>query len=172
MNTRVLVLLSLFIGIGAVLHAVIPGYGSGMKPDMLLIMMFLGLLLFPQANYAVVLGIVTGLISGLTTTFPGGFLPNMVDKIITSLVIVLVIIALKKYSQNVVFAAIITAVGTIVSGIIFLTAALAIVGLPAGFMVLFVAVVLPATVLNTIAMVVLHPIVQQILRRTTLVPQM
>ena len=46
MNTRTLVLLSLFVGIGAVLHTVIPGFFFGMKPDMMLTMMFLGIMLY------------------------------------------------------------------------------------------------------------------------------
>ncbi len=46
MNTKSLVALSLLVGIGAVLHAVIPGVFLGMKPDMMLTMMFLGIFYF------------------------------------------------------------------------------------------------------------------------------
>ncbi|MCG3056487.1 hypothetical protein KZ287_30420, partial [Escherichia coli] len=47
MNTKTLVSLSLLVGIGAVLHAIMPPVLFGMKPDMMLTMMFLGILLFP-----------------------------------------------------------------------------------------------------------------------------
>ena len=40
MNTKVLVSLALLVGIGAVLHTVVPPILFGMKPDMMLTMMF------------------------------------------------------------------------------------------------------------------------------------
>lgn len=171
MNTRVLVSLSLFIGIGAALHAVIPGFFFGMKPDMMLLMMFLAILAFPDKKNVLLLGIVTGLISGLTTTFPGGLLPNIIDKIITSLVFYGIFLLLKKYITNAATAAILTAVGTIISGTVFLTSALLIVGLPGGaaFTGLFLAVVLPAVAINGVCMIVIYPIIQTILRRMNMV---
>ena len=67
-------------------------------------------------------------------------------------------------------AAALTAVGTLVSGTVFLSAAALIVGLPGGnsVMALVAAVVLPATVVNTIVMVVIYPIVQSVLKRTSI----
>ncbi|RAK19480.1 tryptophan transporter TrpP [Anoxybacillus vitaminiphilus] len=173
MNTRVLVSLALLVGIGAVLHAVIPGFFFGMKPDMMLTMMFLGILLVPSKKTVGLLGIVTGIISGVTTSFPGGLLPNMVDKPITAIVFAALLLLVKKYSQSVIAAAILTAVGTVVSGAVFLTAALLLVGLPGGatFSGLFAAVVLPAVVVNTIAMVIIYPIVQSIFKRANLAAQ-
>ncbi|CDQ40710.1 putative tryptophan transport protein [Virgibacillus salexigens] len=71
MNTRILIILSLLVGIGAVLHAVVPPVLFGVKPDMLLAMMFLGILLFPKIKYVAILSIATGVVSALTTTAPG-----------------------------------------------------------------------------------------------------
>ncbi|WOP21699.1 tryptophan transporter [Bacillus pumilus] len=62
-----------------------------------------------------------------------------------------------------------TAIGTIVSGVIFLSAALLITGLPAALPALLVGVVLPAAVINTIAMVFVFPIAQSILRRARMI---
>jgi hypothetical protein len=173
MNTRVLVSLALLVGIGAVLHAVIPGFFFGMKPDMMLTMMFLGILLFPSKKTVGLLGIVTGIISGVTTSFPGGLLPNMIDKPITAIVFAALLLLVKKYSKSVITAAILTAVGTVVSGAVFLTAALLFVGLPGGATIssLFIAVVLPAAVVNTIVMVIIYPIVQSIFKRANLAVQ-
>ncbi|NGY83348.1 hypothetical protein F6Y03_19065 [Bacillus megaterium] len=50
MNTKVLVSLALLVGIGAVLHTVVPPILFGMKPDMMLTMMFLAILLFPSVK--------------------------------------------------------------------------------------------------------------------------
>ncbi len=56
-----------------------------MKPDMLLSMMFLGIMLFPKAKYVAVLSLGAGFISALTTQTPGGQIANMIDKPITGI---------------------------------------------------------------------------------------
>lgn len=168
MNTKNLVALALLVGIGAVLHAVIPGIFLGMKPDMMLAMMFLGIILFPDFKSVLLLGIVTGLISGITTTFPGGLIPNIIDKFVTSFVFFGLFLSLKKFRHSIVSIAILTAVGTIISGTAFLTSAYFIVGLPGAFAGLFAAVVLPAAVMNTIAMIIIYPIALSIVKRTKL----
>ncbi|WHZ58719.1 tryptophan transporter [Metabacillus hrfriensis] len=170
MNTKVLVVLSLFVAMGLALHSIIPPFFSGMKPDMMLTMMFLGILLFPHIRNVFLLGAVTGVLSGLTTGFPGGLLPNVIDKFVTAFVFYLLVIFIKKFAASTAGAGILTAVGTLISGTVFLTAALFIVGLPggAGFMALFIAVVLPTVALNTIAMVFIYPIVQTILKRSNI----
>ncbi|MFY4774238.1 tryptophan transporter [Metabacillus sp. RGM 3146] len=171
MNTRELVTMALFAAIGVALHAIIPPIFFGMKPDMMLTMMFLAIILFPKAKNVLVMGIVTGLLSGLTTAFPGGLVPNLIDKPVTAFIFFFLYIAVRKFSANTVSAAILTAIGTIVSGLVFLTAAYFIVGLPAGagFMALFLTVVLPAVALNTIAMIFVHPIVLTIMKRSKIV---
>ena len=171
MNTKNLVALALLVGIGAVLHAVIPGIFLGMKPDMMLAMMFLGIILFPDFKSVLLLGIVTGLIAGITTTFPGGLIPNIIDKFVTSFVFFGLFLSLNKFRNNIVSVAILTAVGTIISGTAFLTSAYFIVGLPGAFTGLFAAVVLPAAVINTIAMIIIYPIALSIVKRTKLTSQ-
>ncbi|MDP4154101.1 MAG: tryptophan transporter [Bacillota bacterium] len=171
MNTKNLVALALLVGIGAVLHAVIPGIFLGMKPDMMLAMMFLGIILFPDFKSVLLLGIVTGLIAGITTTFPGGLIPNIIDKIVTSMLFFGLFLSLNKFRNSIVSVAILTAVGTLISGIVFLTSAYFIVGLPGAFTGLFAAVVLPAAVINTIAMIIIYPIALSIVKRTKLTSQ-
>lgn len=171
MNTKSLVTLSLLIGMGAVLHAVMPGLFLGMKPDMMLTMMFLGILLFPNVKSVLLAGLVTGVISGLTTAFPGGLIPNMIDKPVTAFVFYGLFILFSKYSKNAIGAAVLTAVGTIVSGVVFLGSALIIVGLPGPFAVLFVTIVLPASVVNAGVMLVIYPIVQSVLKRSNVAQQ-
>ncbi|MDP4104255.1 MAG: tryptophan transporter [Bacillota bacterium] len=171
MNTKNLVALALLVGIGAVLHAVIPGIFLGMKPDMMLAMMFLGIILFPDFKSVLLLGIVTGLIAGITTTFPGGLIPNIIDKIVTSMLFFGLFLSLNKFRNSIVSVAILTAVGTLISGTAFLTSAYFIVGLPGAFTGLFAAVVLPAAVINTIAMIIIYPIALSIVKRTKLTSQ-
>ncbi|BBW97299.1 MULTISPECIES: tryptophan transporter [Geobacillus] len=167
MNVRTLVSMALLVGIGAVLHAVIPGLFAGMKPDMMLAMMFLAILLFPSAKAVGLVGVATGFISAMTTTFPGGQLPNIIDKIITAFVVFALVAVLRNYRQTVIGAVVLAAVGTVISGTVFLTAALLLVGLPGGtaFSALFVAVVLPTAALNAAAMAIVYPIAAAIFRR-------
>jgi hypothetical protein len=171
MNTRILVALSLLVGIGAVLHAVVPGFFLGMKPDMMLMMMFMGIILFPEKKYVLLLGAVTGLISALTTTFPGGQLPNIIDKLATAFIFYGLFIALKKFRTSMISVAVLTAVCTIISGIVFLCSAYLIVGLPGPFAALFGAVVLPTTAASTIAIVIIYPVAAGIMKRTKFTEQ-
>jgi hypothetical protein len=171
MNTKNLVALSLLVGIGAVLHAVVPGIFQGMKPDMMLTMMFLGIILFPDKKSVLLLGLVTGLISGITSTFPGGLFPNIIDKFLTAFIVFGLFLALKKFNRSIVSIGVITAIGTIISGVIFLSSAYFLVGLPGPFVALFAAVVLPATALNTFTMVILYPVANTVLKRTNLKSQ-
>jgi Tryptophan transporter TrpP len=173
MKAKVLVSLALFVGIGAVLHSAIPGFFFGMKPDMMLLMMFLGILLFPDKKSVGLLGMATGIISGITTSFPGGLLPNLLDKPTTAFIFLALLLMMKKYGQTTKGAAVLTAIGTIVSGTIFLTVALLVVGLPGGaaFSSLFVTVVLPTALINTLAILFVYPLVSSIFKRTNMAAQ-
>lgn len=162
-----LVFMGLLLAIGAVLHAVIPGFILGMKPDMLLTMMFLGILLFPERKNVIIIGLVAGVLSALTTTFPSGQVPNMIDKPLTALTFFGLLLVVNKYRNSTVTAGILAAIGTIISGTIFLASASIFFSLPgsATFGALFVSVVLPAVALNTTLMVIIHPVAKAIMKR-------
>lgn len=166
MNTKNLVLMALLVGIGAALYLIIPGYGDGMKPDFMLTMMFIGILLFPTFKETFLLAVTTGVISGLFSTFPSGFVPNVIDKVVTGLVFFVIVLVLRKTAQKVAVGTVLVGLGTLLSGTIFLTAALLLVGLPGAFSVLFTIVVLPTTALNVIAFMIIYPILTNLLKRT------
>ncbi|MCM3388616.1 tryptophan transporter [Ureibacillus chungkukjangi] len=167
MKTKNLVLMALLVGVGAVLYLVIPGYGEGMKPDFMLTMMFIGILLFPTFKETFLLAVTTGVLSGLFSTFPGGFFPNIIDKLITGFVFLAIVMVLGHLIQKVATGAVLVALCTVISGSVFLSMALLLVGLPGGaaFSALFIAVVLPGAVLNTIAFVIIYPIITNLLKR-------
>ncbi|KGX92611.1 tryptophan transporter [Pontibacillus halophilus JSM 076056 = DSM 19796] len=168
LDTRVLIMLSLLVGIGAVLHIVSPPALFGMKLDMLLVMMFIGILLFPQLPYVMLLSLVTGAIAAITTTFPGGQLANIIDKPLTALVVFALLKATQKVANKKVLASVLTFIGTVISGSIFLFIGLIVLGAEGGFLALFTAIVLPTAVINTVLMTIIYPIVQQIFSRTSL----
>ena len=96
MNTKKLVIIALLVGMGTVLHAVVPGFVFGMKPDMMLTMMFLGIILFPDFKSTLLIGLATGIISGITTSMPGGFFPNIIDKFFTAFIFLALFMLLGK----------------------------------------------------------------------------
>jgi hypothetical protein len=167
MNIRILITLSLLVGIGTVLHAVVPGFVFGVKPDMLLSMMFLGVFLFPKARYVLLLALVSGVISALTTQAPGGQIANMIDKPVSAFIVLAIFVLLQKRVRNAVSAPILTFIGTVISGSVFVGVVALIAGLGDGtFLAMFVGAVLPAAAVNTLIMVVIYPVVQSIMKRT------
>lgn len=167
MNTKNLVLMALLVGVGATLYVIIPGINGGMKPDFMLTMMFIGILLFPTFKETFLLALSTGVLSGLFSTFPGGFVPNIIDKAVTGFLFLIIVLALRQLVQKLAVTISLVATGTIVSGSTFLAMALLLTDVPIKFSVLFLTVVLPAVVLNTIAFVIIFPIVSKLLKRSS-----
>ena len=152
-NTKQLVTNSLLLAVGFLLHYVTPTLGLPMQIDFSLITMILVINL-NKNNFSTCIagGIATGIFSGITTKFPLGFIPNIVDKIMTTIFVYLLLKLLDKTTlHSKVKAIVVNAVGTLVSGTVFLVSALLLTGLPAPFSVLFITVVIPAVVVNTIA---------------------
>ncbi|WP_342543070.1 tryptophan transporter [Paenisporosarcina sp. FSL H8-0542] len=166
MNTKNLVLMALLVGVGAALYLIVPGFGGGMKPDFMLTMMFIGILLFPKASHVFLLALTTGVISGLFSTFPAGFLPNVIDKFITAFVFFAVVVALKHFTHKLSVSVALAGFGTLLSGIIFLSVAIFVLGVNVPFGGLVVGVVLPTVALNAIAFFFIFPIVTQLLKRS------
>ena len=150
-NTKQLVTNALLLAVGFLLHYVTPAIGS-MQIDFSLITLILVINLSKNHfSTCIASGLVAGIFAGLTTKFPMGLIPNILDKIVTTVVAYLLIKLLDKTELSSKIKSIaVNAVGTLVSGVVFLTSALILVGLPASFGLLFVTVVLPAIVVNTV----------------------
>ena len=159
-NTKQLVTNSLLLAVGFLLHYVTPTLGLPMQIDFSLITLILVINLNKNSfSTCIASGVVTGIFSGLTTKFPMGLIPNIIDKLVTTVAVYLLIRLLDKTTLHSRIKAVITnAVGTLVSGVVFLVSALLLVGLPASFSVLFVTVVIPATIVNTSAGFIINTI--------------
>ena len=175
-NTRKLVLNSILLAIGLLLHQVTPALGLPIQPDMALAMMFV-IMVLNKDDYktCLVAGIITGVFTALTTKFPAGQIPNIVDKTITVNVmfvfmyIVYRLPLIKKLTEkkkDTVVTTLLLPIGTLISGTSFLLSAKLIVGLPGSFTALFVVAVLPATVLNLMAGLFLFKVVKMTVSRT------
>ena len=152
MKTKQLVTNSLLLAIGFLLHYITPTLGLPMQIDFSLITMILVITLNKSnLGSCVVAGIATGIFSGVTSKFPLGFIPNIIDKIVTTIFVYLLIKLLDKTAlNNKIKAIVVNAVGTLISGTVFLVSALLLVGLPAPISLLFTTVVVPATIVNTV----------------------
>ena len=151
-TTKQLVTNSLLLAVGFLLHYVTPAIGLPMQIDFSLITLVLVITL-NKTSFSTCLasGVATGIFSGLTTKFPLGFIPNIIDKITTAIVVYLLIKLLDKTAlHSKIKTIVVNALGTLISGVIFLVSALLLTGLPAPFGVLFVSVVIPAIVVNTV----------------------
>lgn len=166
MNTKNLVLMALLVGVGTALYLIIPGINGGMKPDFMLTMMIIGILLFPTVKETFLISVATGVLSGLFSTFPGGFVPNIIDKAITGFVVLAVVVVLRHFVQKIAVSTVLVGLGTMLSGSVFLSMALALTEVPIDFAVMFVTVVLPAVAMNAIAFVIIYPIITNLLKRS------
>ena len=159
-NTKQLVSNSLLLALGFLLHYVTPAIGLPMQIDFSLITLVLVINLNKNSfSTCIAGGIATGIFSGLTTKFPMGLIPNIIDKLVTTIAVYLLIRLLDKTAlHNKIKSIVVNAVGTLVSGTVFLCSALLLVGLPTQFSLLFVTVVIPATIVNTIAGFIINTI--------------
>ena len=151
-NTKQLVTNSLLLAVGFLLHYVTPAIGLPMQIDFSLITMILVINLNKNnLGSCIASGVVTGIFSGLTTKFPLGLIPNIIDKITTAIFVYLLLKLLDKTAlHSKIKTIVVNAVGTLVSGVVFLVSALLLTGLPAPFFVLFTTVVIPAIAVNTV----------------------
>ena len=166
MKTKNLVLMALLVGVGCALYLVIPGIMGGMKPDFMLTMMFVGILLFPNTRDVFLLALTTGILFGLFSTFPGGFVPNIIDKFVTAFIFFALLIVLKKTTQKIVVSAVLVGFGTAISGTVFLGSAILLLGADIPFMALLASAVLPAIAINIVAFVVIYPIITNLVKRS------
>ena len=175
-TTKKLVLNSLLLALGLLLHQLTPTLGLPMQPDMALEMLFT-IMILNKDDYksCLVAGIVTGIFTAITTKFPGGQIPNILDKAITTNIIFIfmyfaykipIISKIQESKQNLIIALIIFPLGTFISGVVFLFSAQILVGLPGSFTALFMVAVLPAIFINSIVGVFLYKVVNLSLKRS------
>ena len=163
MNTKKMTLSAILIAVGYILHQIVPGipFLGGMKMDFLLIMMFFSIFMMDTYREVLAVAMVCGIISAMTTTFPGGQIANLVDKVITGSLVYFVYNNIMQSLPKVVKVSVIGLLGTIVSGAIFLLVGLKVSGAPISFMDLFIAVVLPTSVLNMILTLFMEKVMER-----------
>lgn len=158
-NIRKMTINAILLALGALLHQITPVLGFPMQPDFAIMMLIIIIYLNKDYKTTLIASIIVGIFTALTTKFPGGQVPNIIDKIITgNIIYYLFLVTRNTFKDNIklVFS---LGLGTAISGFIFLTSALILVGLPGDFIQLVVAVVLPAAILNLIIGTILYKII-------------
>lgn len=170
-----MILNAILLAIGLILHYIFPAFGAGITPDITLVMLFC-ILIINKDDYksCLIAGIVTGIFTAMTTKFPAGQVPNLIDKFVTvnvafflmkTMYVIPAINKLKAKGDQIVIL-VLTVVGTLVSGITFLSSALLLVGLPGPFMALFMAVVVPAIGINAVVGIVMYNVINTSMKKT------
>ena len=161
-NTRKMAANAILIAIGAILHQITPPFG--MQADFSLAMLFIIIVFNKDYKTSLACGIIVGVFAALTSKTPGGQIPNIIDKFITCNVIYLILIPLRNKISKIKQMALVLPIGTFISGTAFLTLLMTIAGLPAGmsFKALFIAIVIPTAVANTILGIIIFKIVEKI----------
>ncbi len=169
MKLKTNIFTTLLLTIGLIMHQITPGILGGMKFDFLLIFMFVSLLLNSKFHNTILTGILGGLLSAMTTTFPGGQIPNILDKIVTCLVLFILIKYLSKFNNNPLIVGLLGGIGTFLSGMVFLTSAAFITGLPAPMSALVIGIVIPTTLVNAVGTVFVYRLVKIAMKRSGIV---
>jgi len=166
MNLRKNIFIALLLAIGFIMHQIVPGTLGSMKFDLMISFIFVAIMINKDFKSTIVTALLGGIITAMTTTFPGGQIANIVDKLITSLVVYLLIVLFSKVKMGKIKVGVIAFIGTIVSGSVFLSTALFLVGLPAPFIALFVSIVLPTAITNIFVTITIYNVVKMALKVT------
>lgn len=165
MKTKNMTTSAILLSIGLLLHYIIPGipFLGGMKMDFLLAMMFISIFMQKDIKGVLAISLTAGIISAITTTFPGGQPANIVDKLVTGPFVYYLYMMLQNITmKNKTINKLVTSfISTIVSGSVFLMVALSINKLPLSFVTLFMTVVIPASILNTVGIMFIDKVLSK-----------
>lgn len=166
---REFILCALLMAIGVVLHFITPAFMLNMRPDFMLSMLFISLMLVDDLKINYVTAIIAGILTALTGSMPGGQIANPIDKLVTSTIIILMLKLLRNRVNEGIIAGIVGIIGTIISGSVFLGVVSIIAGLPGPFYLLMLTVVLPTSIVNTVVTVIGYYIIKKVSKSTLVV---
>lgn len=153
--TRRISHLSILLALGLILNISVQMFSiQGMKVDFVVVMLCISLLSAESFKEALLAGFAYGILTALTTTFPFGQVANLIDKIIVSMLLYYIKtvfqIQLCDKGKLITYGI----VGTVLSGTIFLLIALLMGNALGSFPLLFITVVIPSAIGNSIVIVV------------------
>jgi len=172
MDTKRLATNAILIAIGAILHQVtppLPLFGIPMQPDLSLVMLFIIMIYNKDYKTSIICGIAVGIFAAATTKLPNGQIPNIVDKFITCNIVYLILTLIRDRISKTKQAFLILPLGTIISGIIFISMLMILGGMEAtltAFTGLFASVVLTTAGVNVVIGIFLFKITERTIATT------
>ena len=167
-NTKKMIINPILIAVGVVLHVVSPTFGVA-QPDFALAMLFIIILINKDYKSALFSGVIIGIFTAITTKTVGGQLPNIIDKVVTASIAYLMLIPLRDRVNKNIQAIILFIVGTFISGTVFLTSMIAIVGIPFSALPTgLLSVVLPTACINVVLGIIIFNVVNQAIKQVHL----
>lgn len=154
MKIRHIIRGTLVLSLGYILNALTPPLAGFMKPDFLLLFLFVALTHASSFKEAMLFGFVAAILASFTTMIPGGVVANFIDKIITTSVVYPLIIKFKTKSRFL-QSIFISGLGTLISGLIFIYVIFGLVGDSDSITLLFSTVVIPTVIINTFSYYIL-----------------
>ena len=160
-NTRKMVINAILLAIGVILRYFTPA-SIGIQMDLSLAMLFIIIVINDDYKSVLISGII---FAALTTKTPNGQIPIFIEKLITSNVLFLLLMPLRNKLNEKVQIILLMFFGTILSGSTFILILSAMSNLTKTFGVMFIGVVIPAAIANSIIGFLLYGIVKTSLKR-------
>lgn len=147
MKTKNLIFATLLITLGLILNLITPAFVGLMKPDFLLAMYLIALTRMGSVKEACVITLICAILSSMTSMMPGAEIANFIEKSMTGVSVSLIYTLTKNKSSNNI-SLIIGGLGTLLSGFYFLVIMSFLGFLEANFLILFMSVVIPTSIVN------------------------
>lgn len=162
MKIKNLTISTLFLTLGLVLHITVPGTVGLMKPDFMMAFFFFALFELQSFREVAVISIVCGFLTAMTTSMPGGEIANVVDKLITGPLVFYSYQFLVNRISPKVTSCFISGMGTLISGVIFLSVVQALGGIQLPFQMFLFGIILPAMVVNSLLVLLVSKVLDRI----------
>lgn len=160
MKTKTMITNAILIAIGIVLHQITPALGLTIQPDFALAVMFIIMLTNRDYKTTLITGLIVGVFTALTTKSPGGQLPNILDKLITCNIMYLFLLMTKNRVSRYIEAGVLLVVGTFISGTIFVSSMIFVMGVEMPFLIML-PVVGGTAAINGIVGMAMYKIVEK-----------
>lgn len=169
MNTKKMIINSILIAIGVILHVTVPSIGLPAQPDFALAMLFVIILINKDYKTALFSGIIIGIFTAMTTKSPGGQIPNIIDKLITCNVMYFILIPLRERISKNKQGVILLLFGTLVSGATYLTSLVLLSGAQEAMLPVIFAIVIPTAIINVVIGMIIFKVVDLAMKSTNFV---
>lgn len=126
MKTKNLALSAVLLGLGTIMHFITPPLLFGIKPDFLLVTAFIAIYIAADLKSTLIISLAAGVIAAITTGFPMGQIPNIIDKLVSGFFVFFIYKSM-KFDLSQFKMAFVAFFGTLVSGLVFLAAALSLI---------------------------------------------